>query len=167
MLTLLATCINKPSYHSCQKSTTLQSMPKYYQDINFSAALDGSARLRVPGHFPGTSIHCALRVADGSLLFMHDAARKTVYILAVTGPQDTGDTRETPAIDVCKGLTADNAKLVIYDPKVTEAQIHLDLATPKFEWDHPQSSGTKSPRSSAITVVGDAYTARFSLYSRF
>ena len=78
------------------------------------------------------------------------------------GAQDTGDTRETPAIDVCKGLTQDNAKLVIYDPKVTEAQIHLDLATPKFEWDHPQSSGTKSPRSSAITVVGDAYTARIS-----
>ena len=76
------------------------------------------------------------------------------------GAQDTGDTRETPAIDVCKGLTADNAKLVIYDPKVTEAQIHQDLATPKFEWDHPQSSGTKSPRSFAITVVGDAYTAR-------
>ena len=61
---------------------------------------------------------------------------------------------------MCKGLTADNAKLVIYDPKVMEAQIHQDLATPKFEWDHPQSSGTKSPRSSAITVVGDAYTAR-------
>ncbi len=32
--------------------------------------------------------------------------------------QDTGDTRETPAIDVCKGLTADNAKINIYDPKV-------------------------------------------------
>ena len=32
--------------------------------------------------------------------------------------QDTGDTRETPAIDVCKGLTADNARINIYDPKV-------------------------------------------------
>ena len=74
--------------------------------------------------------------------------------------QDTGDTRETPAIDVCKGLTADGAKLVIYDPKVTEQQIHQDLATPKFEWDHPQSSGAKSPRSSHITVVEDAYKAR-------
>ena len=94
---------------------------------------------------------------------MHGAERKSVCTCADSatwGAQDTGDTRETPAIDVCKGLTADNAKLVIYDPKVTEAQIHQDLATPKFEWDHPQSSGTKSPRSSAITVVGDAYTAR-------
>ena len=36
---------------------------------------------------------------------------------------------------------------------------------PKFEWDHPQSSGTKSPRASAITVVGDAYTARTLTYT--
>jgi len=61
---------------------------------------------------------------------------------------------------VCKGLTNDGAKLVIYDPKVTEQQIHQDLATPKFEWDHPQNSGAKSPRSAAITVVEDAYKAR-------
>lgn len=33
-----------------------------------------------------------------------------------------GDTRETPAIDVCKGLLEEGAKLRIYDPKVTEAQ---------------------------------------------
>ena len=32
--------------------------------------------------------------------------------------QDTGDTRETPAIDVCKGLVADGAKLKVYDPQV-------------------------------------------------
>ena len=32
--------------------------------------------------------------------------------------QDTGDTRETPAIDVCKGLLRDKAHLNIYDPKV-------------------------------------------------
>ncbi|KAK9841038.1 hypothetical protein WJX81_007189 [Elliptochloris bilobata] len=84
---------------------------------------------------------------------------KKIAVLGFAFKKDTGDTRETPAIDVCKGLTQDGAKLVIYDPKVTEAQIHQDLATPKFEWDHPQSSGTKSPRSSAITVVEDAYEA--------
>ena len=74
--------------------------------------------------------------------------------------QDTGDTRETPAIDVCKGLMADGAKLVIYDPKVTEAQINHDLATPKFEWDHPQSNGGAYQRDSHISVVEDAYKAR-------
>ena len=74
--------------------------------------------------------------------------------------QDTGDTRETPAIDVCKGLIADGAKLVIFDPKVTEAQINHDLATPKFEWDHPQSNGGAYQRDSNISVVEDAYKAR-------
>ena len=74
--------------------------------------------------------------------------------------QDTGDTRETPAIDVCKGLTADNAKVHIYDPKVTEAQIHNDLALGKFMWDHPVSSGHKSPRQDSITVFTDAYEVR-------
>ncbi len=36
------------------------------------------------------------------------------------GRQDTGDTRETPAIDVCKGLIGDGAKLNIYDPQVLD-----------------------------------------------
>ena len=36
----------------------------------------------------------------------------------VAGTQDTGDTRETPAIDVCKGLVADGAMLRVYDPQV-------------------------------------------------
>lgn len=74
--------------------------------------------------------------------------------------QDTGDTRETPAIDVCKGLTADNAKINIYDPKVTEAQIHNDLSLGKFMWDHPASNGTKSPRQDSINVFKDPYAVR-------
>ena len=47
------------------------------------------------------------------------------------GGQDTGDTRETPAIDVCKGLIGDNAQLHIYDPQVSNKQMLGDLATPK------------------------------------
>lgn len=71
--------------------------------------------------------------------------------------QDTGDTRETPALDVCKGLLADNAKINIYDPKVTEAQIHNDLSLGKFMWDHPTTGGTASPRQNAVSVFKDAY----------
>lgn len=74
--------------------------------------------------------------------------------------QDTGDTRETPAIDVCKGLMADNARISIYDPKVTEAQIHNDLSLDKFMWDHPSASGTKSPRQNSVTCFSDAYSVR-------
>ena len=61
--------------------------------------------------------------------------------------QDTGDTRESPAIDVCKGLIGDGAKLNIYDPQVSEKLMLSDLSTPKFEWDHPAS------RQAASAVV--------------
>ena len=37
--------------------------------------------------------------------------------------KDTGDTRETPAIDVCQGLLADGAKLAVWDPKVAPLQV--------------------------------------------
>jgi UDP-glucose 6-dehydrogenase len=39
-------------------------------------------------------------------------------VLGFAFKKDTGDTRETPAIDVCRGLLADGADLHIYDPKV-------------------------------------------------
>ncbi len=38
--------------------------------------------------------------------------------------QDTGDTRETPAIDVCHGLISDGADLCVYDPQVSKDQIY-------------------------------------------
>lgn len=42
-------------------------------------------------------------------------------VLGFAFKKDTGDTRETPAIDVCRGLLADGADLHIYDPKVRQA----------------------------------------------
>ena len=44
---------------------------------------------------------------------------KKIAILGFAFKKDTGDTRETPAIDVCKGLIKDGAKLAVYDPKVS------------------------------------------------
>lgn len=43
---------------------------------------------------------------------------KKIAIFGFAFKKDTGDTRETPAIDVCKGLIRDNAKCAIYDPEV-------------------------------------------------
>ena len=43
---------------------------------------------------------------------------------AALGLQDTGDTRETPAIDVCRGLMADGARVCVYDPQVEDSQIY-------------------------------------------
>ena len=44
---------------------------------------------------------------------------KKIAILGFAFKKDTGDTRETPAIDVCKGLLRDKAHLNIFDPKVS------------------------------------------------
>jgi len=83
--------------------------------------------------------------------------------LAVYGfafKKDTGDTRETPAIDVCRGLMADGASLCIYDPKVSEEQIHLDLATPKFEWDHPVAKAAPIAKDCIQVVTNPMECAR-------
>lgn len=64
---------------------------------------------------------------------------KKIAILGFAFKKDTGDTRETPAIDVCHGLIKEGANLVIYDPKVTEEQVFQDLSMSKFEWDIPMS----------------------------
>ncbi|XAR49994.1 UDP-glucose 6-dehydrogenase [Bertholletia excelsa] len=85
---------------------------------------------------------------------------KKIAILGFAFKKDTGDTRETPAIDVCKGLLGDKARLSIYDPQVTEDQIKRDLSMEKFEWDHPVHLQPMSPASmKQVSVVWDAYEA--------
>jgi hypothetical protein len=67
-----------------------------------------------------------------------------------------GDTRETPAIDVCRGLIKDGAKVCIYDPKVTSMQIFTDLSTPKFEWDRPRGWNKSESAIMQSVEVGGA-----------
>ncbi|KAL2935473.1 UDP-glucose 6-dehydrogenase 1 [Bienertia sinuspersici] len=85
---------------------------------------------------------------------------KKVAILGFAFKKDTGDTRETPAIDVCKGLVGDKALLSIYDPQVSEDQLKRDLAMSKFEWDHPAHLQPMSPTATKdVAVCWDAYEA--------
>ena len=42
-------------------------------------------------------------------------------------PIDTNDTRESAAIYVCRDLLRERARLMIYDPKVTEQQVQREL----------------------------------------
>ncbi|CAL1395081.1 unnamed protein product [Linum trigynum] len=85
---------------------------------------------------------------------------KKIAILGFAFKKDTGDTRETPAIDVCKGLIGDKAKIIIYDPQVQEEQITRDLALKKFDWDHPIHLQPMSPTSvKHVACVWDAYEA--------
>ena len=53
--------------------------------------------------------------------------KKKIGILGFSFKADTNDTRESPAITICKDLIAEGANLHIYDPKVDPVQIERDL----------------------------------------
>ena len=52
---------------------------------------------------------------------------KTITILGFSFKANTNDTRESPAIKICKDLINEGACLSIYDPKVSPSQIEKDL----------------------------------------
>eukprot|EP01025_Chloroclados_australasicus_P000544 TRINITY_DN10254_c1_g1_i1.p1 TRINITY_DN10254_c1_g1~~TRINITY_DN10254_c1_g1_i1.p1 ORF type:complete len:480 (+),score=59.04 TRINITY_DN10254_c1_g1_i1:102-1541(+) len=85
---------------------------------------------------------------------------KKISILGWAFKKDTGDTRETPAIDVSKGLINEGAKLTVYDPKVAVEQIFRDLLQEQFEWDIPMSPMKQDEEiRKVVTVVNDPYEA--------
>ncbi|GIL68351.1 hypothetical protein Vafri_21559 [Volvox africanus] len=86
-------------------------------------------------------------------------SQKKIAIFGFAFKKDTGDTRETPAIDVCKGLIRDGAKVCVYDPEVTPEQIFRDLSAPKFEWDRPNYSRSQSHMLENVQVVSDPAAA--------
>ncbi|XP_055621351.1 UDP-glucose 6-dehydrogenase isoform X3 [Toxorhynchites rutilus septentrionalis] len=77
---------------------------------------------------------------------------KRISILGFAFKKNTGDTRETPAITVCKTLLDEGAQLNIYDPKVEPEQIIADLTHPKL---------TESPEhvKKAVQIFSDPYDA--------
>jgi len=58
---------------------------------------------------------------------------KRIGVLGFSFKADTNDTRESPAIRICKELLDEGAILQIVDPKVSERQLVLDLGHPASE----------------------------------
>lgn len=54
---------------------------------------------------------------------------KKIAIMGFSFKSNTNDTRESPAIFICKRLLEEGAILKIYDPKVSEEQIEKDLGS--------------------------------------
>jgi UDPglucose 6-dehydrogenase len=52
---------------------------------------------------------------------------KRIAVLGFAFKKDTNDTRESAAIDVVRGLLEENATVVVYDPRVSAAQIRRDV----------------------------------------
>ena len=56
---------------------------------------------------------------------------KRIAVLGFAFKADTNDTRESPAIRICRDLLVEGAELSIFDPKVSPSQIATDLAQPQ------------------------------------
>jgi UDPglucose 6-dehydrogenase len=61
---------------------------------------------------------------------------KRVTILGFAFKKNTGDTRESAAIYVCKHLLDEGARLAIFDPEVCADQIELELSNPQLSLPH-------------------------------
>src|SRR5574344_2570563 len=54
-------------------------------------------------------------------------AGKKIAVLGFAFKKDTNDTRETPAISVCRDLLAEQASVVVYDPRVPASLVQQEV----------------------------------------
>ena len=84
---------------------------------------------------------------------------KRLAILGFAFKANTNDTRESSAIKICKNLIDEGANLSIYDPKVNEKQIEIDLcAKPNYEvtissWSMANSIYEAANNADAVVVL--------------
>ena len=65
---------------------------------------------------------------------------KKIGILGFSFKANTNDTRESSAIKICEELLDERSHLIIYDPKVTKAQIEEDLFSEDENHDEKNST---------------------------
>lgn len=75
----------------------------------------------------------------------NSVADKKIAVLGFAFKKDTNDTRESAAISVCRDLLAEQARVVVYDPKVPADEIRRDVLG--------------ATDDSRLTIVNNAYAA--------
>ena len=90
---------------------------------------------------------------------------KTIAILGFAFKANTNDTRESPAIKICKNLIEEGAFINIYDPKVSNNQIKNELKeinylneidnNPHRSWKLTKSVNAAAINADAILIVTD------------
>ena len=80
---------------------------------------------------------------------------KKIGIMGFSFKANTNDTRESPAIQICKDLIEEGADLRIYDPKVNKFQIEKDLEQNQFN-DNGEGSWTLCKSIKDIAIDADA-----------
>ena len=73
-------------------------------------------------------------------------ADKKIAVLGFAFKKDTNDTRESAAIAICRDLLAEQARVVVYDPKVPADEIRADILG-------------KDGRNDRLAVAASAYEA--------
>ncbi len=76
----------------------------------------------------------------------NSVADKKIAVLGFAFKKDTNDTRESPAIFVCRDLISEQARVTVYDPKVPADEIRRDVL----------GNGVENPH---LTVATSAYKA--------
>ena len=79
-------------------------------------------------------------------------ADKKIAVLGFAFKKDTDDIRESAAINICKDLIAEGAKVCVYDPKVHPASITFNVVG-------QPPTGKDDGGYFRLTVAGDAYEA--------
>jgi UDPglucose 6-dehydrogenase len=73
----------------------------------------------------------------------NSVADKKIAVLGFAFKKDTNDTRESPAIAVCRDLIAEQARVTVYDPKVPADEIRRDVLGK--DSDNPSSRSPRTP----------------------
>lgn len=79
-------------------------------------------------------------------------ADKKIAVFGFAFKKDTNDTRESPAITVCRDLLLEQARVTVYDPKVPAAEIRQDVLG--------RDGGDAGPEAAErLTVASSPYDA--------
>ena len=79
---------------------------------------------------------------------------KRIAVLGFAFKADTNDTREAPAIRICRDLLEEGAQLAIHDPKVSEAQIAADLGSDGVgSWQRVESPIAAAEGADAVLIL--------------
>lgn len=81
---------------------------------------------------------------------------KKIALLGFAFKKDTGDTRESASIEICRRLIEEKAKIAIYDPQVDHEQIWMDL-TYACKMDQTEVEKFVTIVDSALTAVDNAH----------
>lgn len=81
---------------------------------------------------------------------------KRIALLGFAFKKDTGDTRESASIEVCRRLIEEKAQIAIYDPKVEPEQIWMDL-THACKMDRIEIQKYVTLNTDALSACQDAH----------